>query len=259
MKRSQGKVKRVVKSALVILLLLASCVPGPEDSGASLIRMAGGSFPPASLPAAHADIFQAIGQAAWEAPPASFGVRELTEEEALLITGSSWTLASPVGLEELAMVTVGYWDFDGTERQGQLIVAKELGSEVMDIFQELYEAGFPMGNIRLIEEFDAEDTRSMEANNTYAFCTRNIAGTRRYSLHSYGVAVDINPVQNPYLVGGEVYPSSGNDYLNRQDVRPGMITPGDACYNAFTSRGWSWGGYWASPDYQHFEKLLPID
>lgn len=157
------------------------------------------------------------------------------------------------------MVTVGYWNFDGVERQGQLIVAKELSGEVIDIFKELYEAEFPIGGIRLIEEFDAEDLRSMEANNTYAFCTRSIAGTRRYSLHSYGVAIDINPVKNPYLVGGKVYPASGYDYLDRQNIRPGMIIPGNACYNAFTSRGWSWGGHWASPDYQHFEKPLPAD
>lgn len=170
------------------------------------------------------------------------------------IIGNSWREDSPAALESLALVTVRYYDFSGEIKTGELIVHHQLAGELLEIFEELYEAGFPLESVARIELYGCDDDASMAANNSYAFCTRAIAGTKRFSMHSYGMAVDLNPVQNPYMLAGTVQPEAAATYLDRGDVRPGMIISGDACHTAFTSRGWTWGGDWPSPDYQHFEK-----
>lgn len=114
---------------------------------------------------------------------------------------------------------------------------------------------FPIEKIRLIDEYKGSDDLSMKNNNTSAFNTRMIAGKKQLSNHSYGVAIDINPVQNPEVRGIKVRPGNAKAYANRQIVRKGMIIKGDACYSAFKKRDWSWGGEWKNiKDYQHFEK-----
>lgn len=189
-------------------------------------------------------------------PEAVFASAELDEIVRGRIVGNSWSERSPVSLDELRYLTVTYLDFDGEIRTGELIAHRALAQELVEIFAELYEARFPIAGVELIESHGLDDEVSMAANNSYCFCTRPIAGTDRYSLHSYGMAIDLNPVQNPYVVGGSVYPAAAAEYLDRGEVRPGMIVPGDTAYNAFVSRGWSWGGHWPSPDYQHFEKIV---
>jgi hypothetical protein len=135
-----------------------------------------------------------------------------------------------------------------------MIVAAEIGEEVLDIFREIYESRFPVYSIRLIDYFDANDVLSMAANNSSAFNFRYIADTNKLSRHAFGMAIDINPVQNPYVRGKAVLPASGSDYLDRTNIRPGMIIHGDVVYNAFVSRGWEWGGNWQLlKDYHHFE------
>ena len=95
----------------------------------------------------------------------------------------------------------------------------------------------------------------MAANNSHAFNFRYIAGTNRISRHGFGMAIDINPIQNPYIRGSTIWPASGAEYLDRSYVRPGMIIQGDVVYTTFTSRGWIWGGHWTVPrDYHHFER-----
>ena len=136
-----------------------------------------------------------------------------------------------------------------------MIVAEEIGQEVLDIFKEIYESRFPIYSIKLIDYFDAIDYYSLAANNSSAFNFRYIAGTTRLSRHAFGMAIDINPIQNPYIRHGNILPEAGNEYLDRENIRPGMIIPGDVVYNAFVSRGWTWGGHWTDPiDYHHFEK-----
>ena len=244
-----------VCSLLVVLLILTGCnaqLPRADASGAA--RQTGVAVQRISKTNAETE-FRFYNEPEEDIQPV-FSVSSLPDEVAGLITGSSWTQESPVSLEELSYVTVTYINFDGEACTGHLIVHRSLGQELADIFQELYEAKFPIQGIGLVDVYGADDLQSMEANNTYAFCSRLILGTQRYSKHSYGIAIDINPVQNPYLSGGQVLPEEGQAYLDRENVRPGMITSGDACYNAFVSRGWIWGGHWASPDYQHFEKVL---
>jgi len=171
------------------------------------------------------------------------------------ITGVTFHETTPFGYDYLTYLTITHVNFYGESVIGHLIVAASIGYEVLDIFREIYEGGFPIHSMRLIDYFDASDYLSMAANNSHAFNFRYIAGTTTISRHGFGVAIDINPIQNPYIRGDVIWPAAGAEYLDRSYVRPGMIVPGNVVYNAFMSRGWTWGGYWTWPrDYHHFER-----
>jgi len=161
----------------------------------------------------------------------------------------------PFSYDFLTYLTITHMNFEGGHQIGHMIVADEIGDEALDIFRDIYESGFPIHSIRLIDYFYADDILSLEANNSSAFNFRYIAGTDRISRHGLGMAIDINPIQNPYIRGDNIKPYTGQAYLDRSDVRPGMIVSGDAVYTAFISRGWIWGGNWSVPrDYHHFER-----
>jgi len=171
------------------------------------------------------------------------------------ITGVTFHDNTPFEHDFLTYLTVTHANFEDESVIGHLIVAAELGEEVLDIFREIYEYRFPIYSIRLIDYYDACDQQSMAANNSHAFNFRYIAGTTRISNHGWGRAIDINPIQNPYIRGYTIWPYAGAVYLDRSYVRPGMIVPGDVVYTAFTSRGWIWGGHWTLPvDFHHFER-----
>jgi hypothetical protein len=191
-----------------------------------------------------------------EAFSPSFIVQPIDEQIEQRISGVSWRQGSPVSLDDLSYVQVAYWGFDYKEHMGELIVHKAVAQEIAEIFEELYEAKFPIEKITLIDEYGADDTRSMEDNNTSSFNFREVEGKPgKLSKHAYGLAIDINPVQNPYVYKEEISPENGKTYTERADARKGMIEKGDACYTAFTSRGWTWGGDWKyEKDYQHFQK-----
>jgi len=184
-----------------------------------------------------------------------FYSQPLPEDIIEFITGLSFRYDAPFGHDFLSYLTITHVDFERHNQIGHMIVAAEIADEVLDIFREIFEADFPIHQIRLIDYYNASDEESMAANNSSAFNFRYIAGTTTLSRHALGLAIDINPVQNPYMRGGVVLPPAGVDYLDRENVRPGMIIPGDAVYNAFISRGWTWGGNWTSLlDYHHFER-----
>jgi len=171
------------------------------------------------------------------------------------ITGITFTENTPFPHSFLAYLTITHVDFNGDDRVGHMIVASEIADEVLDIFREIHESGFPIYSIRLIDYFGGDDNLSLAAGNSSAFNFRYIANTNVLSRHAFGMAIDINPIQNPYVRGDNVLPEAGRYYLDRNNVRPGMIVRGDAVYQAFISRGWTWGGNWASlRDYHHFEK-----
>jgi|GEM_PF-4202108 len=179
------------------------------------------------------------------------------------MAGGSYPADAGIPLDELRFIKVLYIDFDGNTRQGELVANKLVADDLLDIFRILYEKKYPIAQIRLIDDYGADDEKSMAANNTSAFCWREIAGGGGMSLHSYGVAVDINPLLNPYMRLSDdgsqiVLPAEGEKYLDRSQRLPGMIVEGDACYEAFASHGWEWGGDWTGmKDYQHFSKPLP--
>lgn len=189
----------------------------------------------------------------------AFSYNSLSEENIHKMKDVSWKPSAPVSLEELSYVKVTYWGFDNREHIGELIVHEKVAEEVVEIFEELYKEKFPIEKVKLIDEYGADDDLSMADNNTSSFCYRKVSGSEKLSKHSYGIAIDINPLQNPYIKGNSVSPEGGKEYLDRNNLRKGMIVKNDICYRAFTSRGWIWGGDWKSvKDYQHFQKNIDV-
>jgi len=184
-----------------------------------------------------------------------FTSEPLPEEIIQLIMGSSFHDNTPFPTSHLAYLTITHANFYGQSQIGHLIIAASIADEVLDIFREIYEARFPIERMRLIDFYDASDYYSMADNNSVGFNFRYIAGTRTISRHGLGMAIDINPIQNPYQRGDTIWPIAGTPYLDRTNVRPGMIIHGDVVHQAFVSRGWIWGGSWRSPlDFHHFER-----
>ena len=164
----------------------------------------------------------------------------------------SYRPGCPVGPAQLRRLEVSHWDFAGRRRVGSIVVAAREARDVLSVFRKLYVARFPIRRLRPVDVYKGSDDASMAADNTSGFNCRFVSGTRRWSQHAYGLAIDINPVENPYVDGGRVRPPAGRRYLDRSRVRPGMVVAGDVVLRAFASIGWSWGGRWSSPDYQHF-------
>jgi hypothetical protein len=167
----------------------------------------------------------------------------------------SWHRGCPVAPAQLRRVRLSYWGFDGRAHTGALVVNESAVGPVVRVFRRLYSARFPIRRMRPIDAYRGVDERSLDADNTAAFnCRYAVApGPKRWSVHAYGLAVDVDPVENPYLLNGRVHPRAGRAYLNRSRIRPGMAYRGGVLFNAFASAGWQWGGRWTgSPDYQHF-------
>jgi hypothetical protein len=154
-------------------------------------------------------------------------------------------------------VTVSYVGFDGRPHTGTLVVNRRVTRDVERIFARLYAARFPIHRMQPTAHYGGSDDRSMAADNTSAFnCRYAVApGPKRWSVHAYGEAVDVNTVENPYLEAGRVLPPAGASYTDRSRYRRGMAVAGGPLVRAFASVGWLWGGRWASsPDWQHFSK-----
>jgi hypothetical protein len=169
--------------------------------------------------------------------------------------GVSWRRGCPVRISDLRHVELTHWGFDGIRHRGELIVHKDVAREMVAVFHTMYSARYPIKTMVRVDRFGADDDASMAADNTSAFNCRPITGsTRGFSVHSYGRAIDVNPLENPYVKGGTVLPPAGTAFTNRANVRPGMIRRGDRVWRAFTAHGFTWGGDWTSlKDYQHFE------
>jgi D-alanyl-D-alanine carboxypeptidase len=185
------------------------------------------------------------------APPFSHGVSRVTAEQ----LPYSWHPGCPVTPARLRRVKLTYWGFDGRRHTGALIANKEVVSDLVHVFSRLYAARFPIRRLRPIDAYRGKDERSLQADNTAAFNCRYVIGPgpQRWSVHAYGEAIDVNPVENPYLESGHVHPRAGRAYLDRGRVRPGMAVRSGLLVRAFAAVGWQWGGRWtASPDYQHF-------
>lgn len=187
-----------------------------------------------------------------------FEIHEISPEIKERIYGISYKENAPVTLDELRYLRVSYYDFDENIQVGELIVNQKVASEIIEIFKELYDVKYPIDKMKLIDEYDADDNKSCIDNNTSALCVRPVVGStiNRWSNHSYGLAIDINPVQNPYVYSdGHIYDPNSKPYLDRTNIRKGMIIKDDPLHKAFTSRGWRWGGdFKNTKDYQHFDK-----
>ena len=167
---------------------------------------------------------------------------------------SSWQPGCPVGLDELSYLTLTHWDYHGEMVRGELVVNASVANDVISVFETLFDHGFPIEQMRLVDDFDGDDQRSMAANNTSGFNCRFVAGTTRWSRHALGMAIDINPLVNPWVQGDQIDPPEGAIYADRSVRHLGSINADDEVVRAFEAVGWSWGGYWSSPDYQHFDR-----
>ena len=161
----------------------------------------------------------------------------------------------PVAPAQLRLVRVRYWGFDGSAHVGALVVNRRVTADVVAVFRRLYTGRFPIRRMAPMSAYRGNDDASLAADNTSAFNCRAAIGstTGSWSMHAYGLAIDVNPVENPYLLAGQPRPPAGRRYLDRSRLRPGMAVAGGVLVRAFESRGWQWGGRWrGSPDYQHF-------
>ena len=166
----------------------------------------------------------------------------------------SYRPGCPVPPSRLREIRLAYRDFDGRRRLGTLVVAESAVPAVTRVFRILYRAGFPIRGIAPVDVFHGSDTRSMAADNTSGFNCRAAVGPgpKHWSAHAYGLAVDVNTRENPYRDRGRWLPPAGARFADRTRVRPGMAVAGGVLVRAFASVGWSWGGRWSDPDYQHF-------
>lgn len=172
--------------------------------------------------------------------------------------GKSWHrgLSCP-DRASLVLITVPYIGYHGKKELGQLIVAKSVGQGVKAIFDEIYANGtFRIERMELIDKYGGDDDASMAANNTSAFNCRFVGGTTTLSAHASGIAIDINPIQNPFVTRSGTFPPAGENYdspAERSKNIIGIITAGDGVTSAFRRHGWKWGGNWSNrKDYQHF-------
>ena len=170
------------------------------------------------------------------------------------MTGVSWHAGCPVGLDELRLVRARHWGFDGRVHTGRLVVHRDVARPVLDVLRRLYAARFPIRRMVPVDAYGASDFGSIEADNTSAFNCRYVDGTTRWSEHSYGRAIDLNPMENPYVTSaGTTSHRASRRYLRRSPYRSGMAVEGGVAVRAFEEAGWGWGGRWSGDrDYQHF-------
>ncbi len=173
--------------------------------------------------------------------------------QAKRMTGVSWRPGCPVPLRDLRLLTLSYWGFDGRARTGRLIVHEDVAREVVAVFRRLHAERFPIRRMVPVDVYGGSDFHSIEADNTSAFNCRYVEGTQRWSEHAYGRAIDVNPIENPYVSGGRTSHGASRPYVDRSLHRPGMAYEGGVLVRAFDEVGWDWGGRWTSvKDYQHF-------
>jgi hypothetical protein len=176
------------------------------------------------------------------------------------VKARAWHVGCPVPLSGLRLLTVGYWGFDNRVHAGQLVVSESAAAPLAKVFQQLYELHFPIHHMRLADVYGPPKGRPRDGDVTGSFecrqavpspCTGG-AATGHWSMHAYGLAVDINPVENPYVGCGMTRDKTALSYLDRSKVRRGMVT--QAVVRAFGSVGWGWGGSWTgdTKDYMHF-------
>lgn len=233
----------------LLLVVLGACAGSPSEPGQAAEPPP--ADPPTTTPSPAPSTTTAAPTTTSPAVPAFSGV-------AVRVTAadlpSSWRPGCPVDPSDLRRLDLSYWGFDDRHHTGALVVHASEAEAVIGVFRRLYERRFPIRRMEPIDVYGGSDEASIAADNTAGFNCRNAvaSGPPTWSAHAFGRAIDVNPVENPYILEGEVLPPAGGAFLDRKDVRPGMAVPGGELVNAFAAAGWSWGGVWANPDYQHF-------
>ena len=190
-------------------------------------------------------------------PPYLSTVRPLPTGLVERLEGEFWRPACPVALSELRLLTVRHWGFDGTVGTGQLVVGREYANALRGVFRVLYDEGFRIRHMRLADSYGPKVARPARDVSGSFECRRAVpspcgSGSGNWSNHAYGRAIDLNPVENPYVGCGRTRDRASRPYLDRSRTRAGMVTP--AIVSAFAAIGWGWGGSWTgdTKDYMHF-------
>jgi poly-gamma-glutamate synthesis protein (capsule biosynthesis protein) len=180
-----------------------------------------------------------------------------------MLSSGSWKKGCPVALSDLRYLRLDYYGFDRkVHRDGEMIVHKSVARDVVDLFRKLLESHYPIKQMKLVSKYGASDYDSIEADNTSAFNCRPVTGGKKWSNHSYGKAIDINPIENPYISkSGRIAHSKSLKYRIRKHINyedpadNAIIVKGDYIERIFKEKGWRWGGDWRYvKDYQHFDK-----
>jgi hypothetical protein len=190
--------------------------------------------------------------------PFHSAIQPLTSAQHSELSGRFWHAGCPVPLSHLRVLTVSLWDFDGNRRLGQLVVNRTAAAPLAKVFRQLYRWRFPVRHMQFADAYGPNSEQPADRDISGSFeCRRAVpspcgTGTGQWSQHAYGLAVDLNPIENPYTGCGRTRERASLPYLNRSRLRRGMVTP--AVVRAFRSIGWGWGGSWAgsTKDYMHF-------
>jgi D-alanyl-D-alanine carboxypeptidase len=262
-----GGVNRVVACALarcgvIAAVLLAPLVtgcgdasqPGSATASATAERLAAPSPRASPIVRRRRDAPRIAPGPARTATRFNFQAVRLTPALRQQLSRTSWHPGCPVSLDQLRYLRISYWGFDHRAHLGEMVVNASAVAALSIAFADLFTARFPIRRMRLVDRYGGSDYASIQADNTSAFNCRDATGSTHWSEHAYGLAIDINPIENPYVYGnGTTTHRASEPYLDRADVRPGMAVLGGTLVRAFTAIGWGWGGRWPPPtDYQHF-------
>jgi hypothetical protein len=188
-------------------------------------------------------------------PPPADGkyASTVTAVPADVLARSTWQPQCPVAVADLRYLTMSFWGFDGRSHTGEMMVSTRFARQVTEVFGKLYQARFPIEEMRVTSKAELDAAPTGDGNGTGSFTCRPVRGQAQWSAHASGLAIDVNPFCNPYTKGNLVLPELASAYLDRGRDRPGMIRAGDIVERAFTAIGWTWGGTWQSPqDLMHF-------
>ncbi|MFG2020840.1 M15 family metallopeptidase [Actinomadura geliboluensis] len=228
----------ILAALLGVALVATGCGRGDES----------GESPPATPPTAS-------GTPSPPAAPTNQGFQAAVKKVTAGDLSASWRKGCPVAPSGLRMIEMTYWGMDDRPHTGgRLVVNAKAADDLVSVFKKLYAMRYPIERMEPVDKYGGSDFDSIEANNTSAFNCRNATGSDSFSQHAYGLAVDINPCQNPYVYAdGRIAHKDCAKYKNRELDAPGMIHAGDKVVKAFASIGWGWGGEWSgAKDYQHF-------
>ncbi|WP_121432952.1 M15 family metallopeptidase [Actinomadura pelletieri] len=235
----RGHLRSAALLAAVIMTALAGCGGGSDDTGESAPPTPPPTAPGTTTPTA----------------PATF------QSEIKKVTAAdlkhSWRRGCPVPPSGLRMIEMTYWGMDDRPHPGgRLVVNAAEAEDLVGVFKKLYDMRYPIERMEPVDKYKGSDFQSIEANNTSAFNCRAATGSSSFSQHAYGLAIDINPCQNPYVsANGRIAHKDCTKYRNRKNDDPGVIHAGDKVVKAFASIGWGWGGKWSgTKDYQHFSR-----
>ncbi|GAA2077669.1 hypothetical protein GCM10009821_16640 [Aeromicrobium halocynthiae] len=236
--------------------LLAEVRTSAERDDLAVVYLHWGAEGRADPTADQAELAEALSGAGAELPAFTSEVRRIDSATRERMTSHDESVC-PVSLTSLRIVEVPYVGFDGFVHDGEVVVHEDVARDVVNVFAAMYRTGFPLQSVRLIDEFGGDDNRSMAANNSSGYNCRRVAGSDAWSAHAYGRAIDINPVQNPYVLDGRALPSSSQPFVDVDRSAgaasdQGVVTIDGPVARAFARIGWTWGADLDEPDYQHF-------